>query len=74
MRFLYALEQNSELAKRARAELYTFISSYLLMVTYDFEYAVYYMTQAAKYIPKNPEYIWLIRCAFWREKRMPVEN
>jgi hypothetical protein len=56
IRFLHALEQNSNLAKKARAELYTFISSYLLMVTHDYEYAVYYMAQAAEYIPMNPKY------------------
>lgn len=56
MRLLHALEQNQNYAGKARAELYTLISTYLLLVVHDYEYAVYYIAQAAEYIPKNPKY------------------
>jgi hypothetical protein len=56
MRLLHALEQNKNYVGRARAELYTLISTYLLIVVHDYEYAIYYMAQAAEYMPKNPRF------------------
>ncbi len=56
MRLLHAFDQNPNLSGRNRAELYTLISKYLLKVTHDHEYAVYYIAKAAETMPKNPRY------------------
>jgi tetratricopeptide (TPR) repeat protein len=56
MRLLHALDQNPNLPERSRAELYTLISKYLLKVTSDHDYAIYYIAKAAETMPKNPRY------------------
>ncbi len=56
MRLMHALEQNPNIAGRARAELFTLISTYLLTVVRDYEYALYYIAQAAETMPKNPRF------------------
>ncbi|MEE9424784.1 MAG: hypothetical protein V3V18_07365 [Methylococcales bacterium] len=55
-RLLQATTKNPNIRGRNKAELYTLISKFLLLVDHDNEYALYFIAQAADIVPSNPMY------------------